>query len=458
MSRRITTAIVGVVVAVLLLVGTGTLFFARVSNQHKALQTLEHQVRTASDVIPVIGVVAPNAPSTAATVRREQLLAALNLTGLGEVLVGEAGAVTGDLPAGVRQSDLDLAALRSGGVLSGRRGNVLWAAAGREVTGPRGRTGVLVTILTQTEERFFGPTFRWFVLFGGISIVMAGVVAALLGRRLAGPVHAAVAATHRIADGDLATRVVRPDLAPDDELVVLADSINTMADRLARARDQERSFLLSVSHDLRTPMTSIRGYAEAIADGTIDDPKRAAGVILGESRRLERLVGDLLDLAKLDADRFELNIVSADISDIAVGVAEGFGPEIRDAGLHLVTQVEPGPRFDAPVDVDRLAQVVANLVTNAVSFARTTVAVTVRVDGASCAIDVSDDGQGIAADHLPHVFDRLYQADNQRNRRSSGSGLGLAIVAELVGRMGGTVVVASQVDGGTTFTVRLPAS
>lgn len=471
MSRRITIAILGVVTAVLLLVGTGTLFFARISNRTQALRTLERQVTTTAELIPVIGLAAPSGPNSDPTRnsnrnnrgnnsgdRRRQLFEALNLTGIGEVLVGPSGRISGALPDGVVVADLDLAALERGEVVSGVHGNTLWAAAARDVAGPGGRSGRLVTVLTRTQERFFGPTFRWFAFFGGISIVMAGVVAAGLGRRLAGPVRAAVVATHDIAEGDLSSRVDRPNLAPDDELVVLADSINAMADRLQKARDQERSFLLSVSHDLRTPMTSIRGFAEAIADGTVDDPKRAAGVILGETRRLERLVGDLLELAKLDSDRFELHLAVTDISEIALGTADGFGPELTEAGLLLVTDIESRQQFEARVDVDRLSQVVANLLTNAVSFARHTVTVRVRREGDVCAIDVSDDGPGIELDQLHLVFERLYQADNQRTRRSAGSGLGLAIVSELVQRMGGTVEVASRAGDGTTFTVRLAAA
>jgi two-component system sensor histidine kinase BaeS len=239
-------------------------------------------------------------------------------------------------------------------------------------------------------------------------------------------------------------------------LAVLARSINAMADGLQRARDQERQFLMSVSHDLRTPLTSIRGYADAIAEGATDDPTRAAQVIVSESRRLERLVGDLLDLAKLDADRFELHLERTDIVDVVAGTVEGFGPELADAGLALHHSLDQAEPVWASVDVDRLAQVVANLTTNAISYARTAVWAVARSDGDSAVIEISDDGPGIPAASLAHVFDRLYQADNQGARRRQGSGLGLAIVAELSARMGGRCEVRSVEGQGTTFTVRLP--
>jgi signal transduction histidine kinase len=229
-----------------------------------------------------------------------------------------------------------------------------------------------------------------------------------------------------------------------------------MGEALQRAKDQERHFLMSVSHDLRTPLTSIRGYAEAIADGAADDPARAATVIVGESRRLERLVGDLLDLARIDADRFDLSSVPADVVDIVAGTVEGFGPELRDAGLVLHHSLDRAQPVVAVVDVDRLAQVVANLTTNAIDFARTAVWADVHVEAGEACIQISDDGPGIPPASLGRVFDRLYQADNQPTRRGRGTGLGLAIVAELAARMGGRCDVTSVEGRGTTFTVRLP--
>lgn len=462
MSRRITWSIVGVVVASLLLVGTATLVFARVSNRAQALRVLERQAGSAVTLLPAGGLAGTQLggtdPTPAQTARRD-VVKALNLTGVGEVIITARGRVLGTLPTGVPDNALDPAALGQGSVQSGVHGNTLWAAAARPEVGAAGRTRLAVTVITQKQERFFGPTFRWFALFAAISVVIAAAVATVLGRRLAGPVHAAVVTTRRIADGDLSARLTPPPGArPDDELSVLADSINSMATGLGRARDQERSFLLSVSHDLRTPMTSIRGYAEAIVDGATDDPRRAAGVILSESRRLERLIGDLLDLARLDADRFALDLTVADLADIAAGTADGFGPELRDAGLTLVAQLEEHAATLARVDVDRFAQLIANLLTNAVSFARTTVVIRVTRQGPDVVVEVSDDGPGISTDQLPHVFERLYQADNQRDRRGAGSGLGLAIVAELVNRMDGRLDVTSSVGTGTTFAIRIAAA
>jgi two-component system sensor histidine kinase BaeS len=282
------------------------------------------------------------------------------------------------------------------------------------------------------------------------TLAVAAAVAANLGRRLTKPLREAQAATRRIAGGDLATRV---PIDPDDgeELAGLSESINTMAASLERSRGLERQFLLSVSHDLRTPLTSIRGYAEALAEGRAPDPSHAAGVILSESRRLERLVQDLLELAKLDARRFSLDVRGIDLAEVAADTAEGFRPAAEKAGVDLHVR----SRADATIvlaaaDPDRLAQVVANLVENALKYART--AIEVGADGVK--LWVADDGPGIGAEDLPHVFEPFYSSARTPTRQV-GTGLGLAIVHELVDAMGGAVRAEPDPSGGTRVVVSL---
>jgi two-component system sensor histidine kinase BaeS len=222
---------------------------------------------------------------------------------------------------------------------------------------------------------------------------------------------------------------------------------------------------LSVSHDLRTPLTSIRGFAEAIHDGAIEDSAHAADVILAESRRLERLVGDLLDLTKLEAHQMSISLRPTDAAEVVSTTAEGFRPTAAKSGLALVLQV-PGqdglpvsaPALPVVADPDRLAQLLANLLENAMTFARTTVTVVLSGVPApgGCVITVDDDGPGIAQGDLEKVFERFYRADRGPNRRM-GSGLGLAIVAELAAAMGADVRAESPVseDGGSRFVVTL---
>ncbi|NNE72155.1 MAG: HAMP domain-containing histidine kinase [Acidimicrobiales bacterium] len=250
--------------------------------------------------------------------------------------------------------------------------------------------------------------------------------------------------------------------APDatDEGADLARSVNTMVDSLERSQGLERQFLLSVSHDLRTPMTSIQGYAEALTDGAIADPQKAGQVILSESKRLDRLVRDLLDLARLDANKFSLTIGRYDLGQIAEDAVAGFQRDASAEDLSVTLRAGGGP-LPVNVDADRLGQVLANLIENAMRYASSTVRVEVGVasdpaTGTRAArATVIDDGPGIAAEDLPHVFDRLYQSKYQPQNKEAGTGVGLAIAHELVTAMGGSLR-AVAVDSGAVFVLDLP--
>jgi len=457
MSRRITTTIVATVVGTVLLLGTATFLVARVQVRRQTLDRVERQVAQIAELLP-------NARIAAATETAEQrrnnlarrVQRSLDVSGLVEITLTGDCRIEGDLPQPLAAGDLDCAALEAGEVVGGTHRTLVYAAALRRNVGQaEGTKGFL---LTSRMEPIFGPTFRWFALFSGVAVALGAAAAWALGRRLAAPVHAAVATTRAIAAGDLDARLPQQTPGSDDELAILASSINTMADGLQHAKAQERSFLLSVSHDLRTPMTSIRGYAEAIADGATDDPARAAGVILSESKRLERLVGDLLDLAKLDAQHFELHRIDADLGDLVGRTVAAFQAEASAAGTALRYDAPPPGAVRANVDADRYAQMVANLVGNALGFAASTVWVRVHREGPDAVVEVLDDGPGIPASGLGRVFDRLYQADNQRDRRRSGSGLGLAIVAELAQRMDARVGVSSEEGQGARFWIRSVAT
>jgi len=274
------------------------------------------------------------------------------------------------------------------------------------------------------------------------------------------PLVRAVDTTHRIARGDLAAKVeVHPHDYP--ELAELADSINAMAASLERARGLERQFLLSVSHELRTPLTSIRGYADALADGIAEDVPGALAVIGAEAKRLERIVQDLLDLARLDARRFSLHPQRVDCADVVAGVADGFRPEIGAAGLAVEVRVEDagGTGLWVDADPDRLAQIVANLVENASKFAASRIEVGARAEGETVLVWVADDGPGIRPEDRPHVFDRHFTSDRVPSRQV-GTGLGLAIVAELTAAMHAGLRLDSPVLGerGTRVVVSMASA
>jgi len=351
-----------------------------------------------------------------------------------------------NIPAGLTEADLDLSQLRSGRVVTGTRDDLVFAAA------PADRDdNLLAVVLTRRVGTPPGVVGPWYFAMVLLTLLGAAAVAANLGRRLTRPLRDAQIATGKIASGDLAARV--PERAADgEELAGLARSINAMAEGLERSRRLERQFLLSVSHDLRTPLTSIRGFAEAISDGKAPDIPQAAGIIGAEARRLERLVGDLLELAKLDARRFSLDVRSTDVAEVVADTAEGFRPAADSAGVALT--VAPAEGLTAAADPDRLAQVLANLIENALKFASGSITVGSGRSGLGVAVWVEDDGPGIPADDLAHVFEPFWHSQRSP-AREVGTGLGLAIVAELVAAMGGTVRAEPLDAGGTRVVVGL---
>ncbi len=232
-----------------------------------------------------------------------------------------------------------------------------------------------------------------------------------------------------------------------------------MASQLEHARGAEHAFLLSISHDLRTPLTSIRGYAEALADGTLDDAdptdrKRAATIIGAEGRRLERLVRDLLDLARLDAHQFSLSPRACDATEVVRDAVEAFEPQAHELGIAL--KIASGGVLAVDLDPERLAQIAANLVENALKYATSKVEVYAapQTDG-QIAIVVIDDGPGVPPTQMDRVFERLYTV-REAPGRAVGTGLGLAIVRELAAAMGGRARVEAAPGGGTRFVVSLP--
>lgn len=365
-----------------------------------------------------------------------------------------ARAVLNPLPAGLTVEDFDSARLRRGDVQTGRVGDRVFVAD--PITVRNG--GISVVVLTETVDTALITRARGFFLIGGaLAMITALVVSFFLARRMTRPLAAMGATAGAIAGGDLGARV---DLGkhPDDELADLARTLNGMAAQLEHARHGERSFLLSVSHDLRTPLTSIRGFAEALTDGTIpatDEQRRAGTVIAAEANRLERLVADLLDLAQLDAQQFSLSPRPHDVASTVRTAVEAFLPAAAELGVAL--DVEASAPVAGDGDPDRVAQIVANLVENALKYARTGINVRVVSEGNSAVIRVVDDGPGIDPHEVDRVFERLFVSRSVPGR-SVGTGLGLAIVGELTNAMGGSATVETSPTGGAAFAVRLPLS
>ncbi|MGQ0804591.1 MAG: sensor histidine kinase [Actinomycetota bacterium] len=361
-----------------------------------------------------------------------------------------------ELPEGLSADDLDIDALTSGKEQSGQRGSIVFLA---EPLADVGSNTPVLILTDDVETNPLGRAAPFFLVAAGIALVVAFVVAAYLVRRLTRPLAAMERAAQSIAAGNLSARVeLDTTRKVDDELAGLARALDGMATELESARGLERGFLMSVSHDLRTPLTSIKGYADAIAEGAVEDGEgqaRAAAVIASEARRLERLVADLLDLARLDAHQFSLTPQPVDARDVVGEAVEAFRPEADEIGVDLSLAADAPVPADA--DPERLGQIVANLVENALKYARTRVTVGVTASNGSVQLRVDDDGPGIDPADLPRVFDRLYTSRTEPGRKV-GTGLGLAIVRELAAAMGGTAG-AERVDGaGTRFVVEIPAA
>lgn len=458
MTRRLVVLMVGLVTATLLIAGLGTLVIAHARARSTTEASLRDQAITVAGNIEA--TFEPRAGEELTELQERQRLRQLvilrellDLDGFSVLVITRTGEMTADeLPPQLPESEFDVASLQLGLVQSGNVRDLVYAAAPLDL--PEGRTAVVV--LSQEASAGLGPAGRYFVLAGVLSALLALLAAMIAGRRFTHPVVAASDATTRIAHGELSTRLPEPAAHHHDELAELSRNVNTMAERLEQSHLVEQQFLMSVSHDLRTPLTSIRGYADALADGA-GDPARAAAVIGAESRRLERLVADLLDLAKLQASTFSLHPEPVDLGQLALVAVQGFEPDAAERGLNVAALPPLGP-LTVSADHDRLGQVTANLIENALKYAASSVQVAMARDGEWAVLTVRDDGEGIDPRDLPHVFDRLYTARRRPARAETSSGLGLAIVKQLVEAMGGHVWVTSELGTGTTFGIRLPAS
>jgi two-component system sensor histidine kinase BaeS len=281
------------------------------------------------------------------------------------------------------------------------------------------------------------------VLVGG---VLAAAAAYLAARVIARPVRRVAEASRALARGE------HPEPVPAEggaELATLANAFNDLAVQLARAREAERSFLLSVSHELKTPLTAIRGYAEAVEDGA-SDPREAAATGAVEAARLERLVRDLLDLARMNKTDFSVHNAEIDLADVAEDAVRRYQPQADAFGVTLSSDTEASP---AIADADRVLQVVSNLVENALRLVPA--GGEVHVQTRPGLVRVEDTGPGLGDEERAHAFERFYLHERYGRERPVGTGLGLAIVKELTEAMGGRVEVDSEPGRMTTFTVRL---
>ncbi|NEE00391.1 sensor histidine kinase [Phytoactinopolyspora halotolerans] len=307
-----------------------------------------------------------------------------------------------------------------------------------------------------TSDRFdpFAPDAWWrTAMTVAVVLLVAAVATVLAGRRLVRPILALTGAAQRMAQGD---RSVRVPVSGRDEVARLADGFNGMAESIARSERQRKALVSDVAHELRTPLANVRTHLEAVDVGLAPLDDSLVESLREESAVLERLVSDLQDLALADAGMLRIHPEERDAGDIAAQAVAGHRAQAEASGVELRLDVAGQvPVFADPV---RLRQALGNLVSNAVMHTPAGGTVEVAVNGRAddVVLTVSDTGDGIDPQHLPHLFDRFYRADPSRSRATGGSGLGLAITKHLVEAHGGSVDVASEPGDGSAFTIRLP--
>jgi two-component system phosphate regulon sensor histidine kinase PhoR len=227
---------------------------------------------------------------------------------------------------------------------------------------------------------------------------------------------------------------------------------------LRRVDRIRRDFVANVSHELRTPLTAIRGYVEALSEGDAsgDETQRFLGIIMRHTRRMERLVQDLLRLARLDAGQETLDITTCDLRALVQAVAADLAPALESRRQRVVVNI-PADASTAQADPVKLHDVLRNLIANASAYApeETTITVATRGITDGVAIDVMDEGPGIPEAERSRIFERFYRVDKSRARDPGGTGLGLAIVRHLIELHGGRVSATNRPQGGAQFTVEL---
>jgi two-component system sensor histidine kinase ResE len=238
----------------------------------------------------------------------------------------------------------------------------------------------------------------------------------------------------------------------------VAETFNQMTQQVEETQQAQRDFLANVTHDLRTPLTSIQGFSQAIIDGVASNPsaaQRAAQIIHDEAGRLNRMVQELLDLARIEVGRLSMTRNSIQISEIFRNVGERLQLKAHEKGLNLTMDIPELPSIAG--DGDRLAQVFTNLVDNAIKHTPEggKIMLVANLNGNGVITQIRDTGEGIPASDLPHIFDRFYQVDKSRQRRE-GVGLGLTITKEIVDAHGGRIWAESQEGSGTNFSAWFP--
>ena len=387
---------------------------------------------------------------------------ALGMRRVVEVLSGQGVTVVLVTPQGVRNPGGLAPVLERAGVhqvLDGQSisADVRWAGVRYLVEARPTPTGGFA-LLREADTGLLGSGLvrrnLGFALFVGVAVAV--VVGLVVGHLLARPLRRTATAARTLRSGRRDVRV--PESGPA-EVSDVAGAVNELADALARSEERQRRFLLSVSHELRTPLTGIRGFAESIADGVVtgDGGADAASVIVREADRLDRLVADLMELARLEADDFRLDPTPVDLAAVVADASPVWAARCADADVRL--DLRAGPTAPVRADPRRLRQVLDGLAENALRVIPPggPLVLATGGDAASSWLQVRDGGTGLEPEDYAVVFERGVLHDRYRGRRTVGSGgVGLALAHGLVTRMGGTIRAEPAPEGGACFTVAFP--
>ncbi|WP_018686586.1 HAMP domain-containing sensor histidine kinase [Actinokineospora enzanensis] len=295
------------------------------------------------------------------------------------------------------------------------------------------------------------------VLALGIGLLIAAIAGWFLARLLSRPLRRTATVAYSMTHG---RRDLRAPVTGPREVAEVATAVNDLSDALHRSESRQRDFLLSVSHELRTPLTAVKGFAESLADGvlTADAVPAAGRTIEQEADRLDRLVTDLLDLARLGADDFRLDLIPTDVVALTHDCAQVWSNRCTAAGVRFALEAPPGPVMTL-ADPRRLRQVVDGLLENALRVTPTgrPLVLSASAQGGAAVLQVRDGGPGLAPEEYKIAFERGLLNARYAGQRPVGIGIGLALVHGLVTRMNGTITAGPAPEGGAAFTVRLPA-
>ncbi len=292
-----------------------------------------------------------------------------------------------------------------------------------------------------------------------IAIILAILAAGFMSRWLARPIEAVASTALEVSTGNLNQRV--EGNFGIKELEYLGRSFNTMTTSLLQSEQAKTAFIADVTHELRTPLTVINGTIETLEDGALDDLEGRIPLLASmkhETERLIRMVNDLLILTRADSGALALDLSAVDMRDLIVSRCNLMTVLATNHGIRIIPQVESMPEVSVSGDADRLAQILDNLLDNAIRYSPQggTVTVSLAMEGTNLVCRVRDQGSGIAEKDLPYIFDRFFRVERSRNRINGGSGLGLAIVKALMNAHQGQVWVESKLGEGTTISFSIP--